>query len=193
MGVEITDRRPVYGDEANSGNSILGYESTPRWAITSNGDAIGAGVIRWAYFTATRAVTCTNFFTRSGGTAASATPTLCRVGLYTVASNGDLKLVARTANTTSLWASTDTDYTTAMATAGGYPASYTPVPGQRYAIAVLCVTAGTAPTWYTSGLVGHTKDPRMSAALTGQTDLPASVDVGSLLSSGAAYYMAMIP
>lgn len=149
-----------------------------------------SGVLRLTYFTANKSLTAANVKTVSGATAAGATPTLCRVGIYTVADNGDVTLVASTPNTTSLWAGIGTEYTTALS------APYDIIAGQRYALGVIVVTAAAAPT-----LTGSTFSqssylddaPRLTSAIGSQTDLPASVAVGSLVANGNRTYAEILP
>lgn len=186
MGIEFR-RGYLTPDSALYGNTIDGLETVSRDAPVSSGMALSTGLIRFSYFTPPAAFTATNAVTATYTTAAGATPTLCRVGFYTVASNGNLTLVAATANTTSLWATVNTVYETALT------ATYTFQPGQRYAAGALCVTGATAPQ-----LVGQvystaaipTLAPQLTSALTGQTDLPASITAGSLITSGNRIYIA---
>lgn len=175
------------------GNAIAGVESFPRWACGTFTVGLGSsGTVRFVYWTQAVNRTISNLVTASGGTAAAATPTLCRMGLYTVAANGVLTLVARSASDTGMYASTQQEYPKALDTAGGYPASYTLVAGQRYAGAVLVVSGATMPTL--TGCAGLTailsRTPKIAAAKTGETDLAASYTDASLVSSGSLFYMA---
>lgn len=191
----LVDMEERLSNYAGHGNRMTGYEPFPRNGWTSTGNSLGAGVVRFMYFTAVEEVPCTAFYTASGTTAAAATPSLCRVGLYSVGVSGDLDLVARSANDPTLWAATITAYTSVMATAGGYPSSVTPVIGQRYALAVVCVTGGTPPTMYSQEFVRgtHQLEPRMTAALVGQTDLPTHVPSGDLLPSDVCWWVGLVP
>lgn len=194
MAITATYRyiRPGTGID---GNTITGVESFPRWACGTFTVGMGSsGTARFVYFTPSVNVTVSTIVTASGGTAAAATPTLCRVGLYTVASNGDLTLVARSANDTAMYAATQTEYAKALDTTGGYPSSYTLVAGQRYAGGVLVVSGTTLPTMTgTSGLTSLlTRAPRIASAKTGETDLAASYTTGSLTTSGSLFYFGMV-
>lgn len=175
------------------GNAISGVESFPRWACGTFTVGLGAsGTARFVYWTQAMTRTISTLVTASGGTAAAATPTLCRIGLYAVAPNGDLTLVARCASDTAMYAGTQTEYARALATAGGYPASYTLLAGQRYAGAVLVTSGTTMPTLTgTAGLTALiSRAPKIAAAKTGETDLAASYTDASLVSSGSLFYMA---
>ncbi len=115
------------------------------------------------------------------------------MGFYTVASDGALTLVCACASDTALWAATGTEYARALSTGGGLPASYSFVPGVRYAGAAICITAATAPN-----LAGHTansaatnnRTPRISGFWGGQTDLPTSVPNASISTSGTRIWVA---
>ena len=72
-----------------------------------------------------------------GNTAASV-PTLIRFGIYT-RSGTTFTLVARTASDTTIFAATNTKYTRALDTTGGYPATYTMTAGTEYWISVIQV------------------------------------------------------
>lgn len=175
------------------GNSVDGVETFPREAAGSSTVFGSTGVLRLMYFTPAVEKTITKIRTYSGGTAAAATPSLCRAGFYTVAASGDITLVCATANTTSLWASQNTEYSTSLDSGGGLPTSYTFVPGQRYAAAVLVVTGGTAPTFagmsYAAATI-PTIPPRVTGSLGSQTDLPTSVANGSIGTATTRYYVA---
>lgn len=150
-----------------------------------------SGALRIGFFTARKTFTATKLRVCTSTTAAGATPTLVRFGLYTVASNGDITLAASTENDTALLASQSTQYEKALS------ASYGVSAGLRYGIGVLVVTGATAPT--IAGLSVSTASaeagasPKICAAVSGQTDLPASVAAGSVASSTIAVYGALIP
>lgn len=191
MGVQFFGPRPLLLGQDYYGNSLTGIETMPRSDMTNQAQATSSGAVRLTYFTAQVTYTATNVLTYVGTTAAGATPTLCKVGFYTVASNGDLTLVALTANTTSLWAgSATTEYNTALSS------SYQFIAGQRYAAATLVVTGAAAPTLCGSpGSVSsalNARAPRISASLSGQTDLPASISSGSLTVNAVRHYVAAI-
>ncbi|HYH49649.1 MAG TPA: glycosyl hydrolase family 28-related protein [Acidimicrobiia bacterium] len=180
-----TDAAVLLADNLTSGEETY----SRRWA-TQTTVSTGAGTLRLTYFTARKTETINSVRVYSGGTAAGATPTLARIGVYSVAANGDLTLVASTANDTTLFAGANTAYTKALS------APWSKVAGRRYAIGPLVVTGATAPTvvGYSAGNAAEAGiAPRVSGAVTGQTDLPASVAVGSVVSSGSTPYFAMVP
>lgn len=151
----------------------------------------------FAHFTAIRTEQVGWIYSATAGTAAGATPTLCKLGIWLVdPSSGDLTLVASTANDTTLWAATTTLYKTVLTSA------YTLVEGQRYALGALCVTAATAPIlagcspaagnagFWDSRLV--TKPRLRGALVTGQTDV-ANVANANLGSAGSIPWLAVSP
>jgi len=149
-------------------------------------------LLRLMYFTAPRAETIANVAVLTSGTAAGATPTLCRIGVYSVAANGDLTLVGACANDTSLFATINTRYARALS------ASYNAVLGQRYAMGVLVVTAAATPTFVgiapNSALVtSFSTSPRISGSLAGQSDLPSSIAAGSVAATTVLPYGEVLP
>lgn len=169
-----------------------GQESMPRSMMT-NGAALAptSQQLRLTFFTARRSETSTQIRVYTGSTAAAATPTLCRIGLYLIDSAGDGSLVASTANDTTLFAATSTAYTKS------WSSSYAMIAGQRYAWGPLVVSATTMPVF-----VGHSifiaaestsMAPTMSAALNSQANLPSSFTAASLLTSGQRAYAVILP
>ena len=156
--------------------------------------ALVNGVVSLQYFTAPTIQAMTKFYAYTRATAAVGT-TLARMGLYSVAANGDLTLVARTANTTTMFNTTFAPNTVAMDATGGYVSTYTPAVGGRFAIALLVVGTTTAPTLYgTVSLPTLTGwDPVLNKKLTGQTDLPASITAASLADDGNLIQTALVP
>ena len=174
------------GDSMASAEEIF----SRRYAV-STGIALTSQLLRLTYFTCRRTETTTTVRMSCGSTAAGATPTLARIGLYTIAANGDGTLVASTANDTALFAATGTTYTKSWSVA------YAKSVGQRLALGVLVVTAATAPQL--SGIGGSTMGtenavlPRVAAQLSGQADLPSSFTDASLAVSGNAVFGVVAP
>lgn len=168
-----------------------GEENVSRLLAPVSTIPLSTQVLRLSYFTARKSEAIGNVRVLTGGTAAAATPSLVRFGIYSVAADGALTLVASTANDTSLLAAQSTAYTKALS------ASFAKVAGQRYAVGMLVVTATTAPT--VNGLfVGSASTeaglaPRLAAAVVGQSDLPASIAAGSLADSINYCYTALAP
>lgn len=162
-----------------------GQSTMPRWAASNQAVAMGSGVLRLAYLNASRNATVTALRLNSGTTAAGATPSLVQFGLYSVDSSGNLTLIGSTANDTSIFSVASTTYQRNLTAAQAIKA------GQSYAIGVLVVTAATAPT--AVGLLAATAGengiaPTMSASLTSQASLPASITAGSVTASQSLLY-----
>lgn len=164
------------------------YETIPRYAATSATVPATSGAMRWGFFTAQDASVISKITVQGGTTAAAATPTLVRCGLYTWVPGVGMTLVASSASNTAAFAvaSTETDF--ALTT----PFQLTA--GQRYAVALLVVTTVTAPTYYgTTASLGlaNSHEPRMSGTTTGQTDLPSTVSPGAIGVSTTIPYFRM--
>jgi hypothetical protein len=169
-----------------------GEATIPRHLVQSTSAATSTGNMRLTYFTARKSESITQVRMWCGGTAAAATPTLIRIGLYTVAANGDITLAASTDSDTALFAATNTSYTKALAAPLGK------VAGQRYAVGLLVVTAGAAPTVYGHAIWGAATAepaaaPRISGSVGSQSDLPASVVSASVAVNGQMHYAVLLP
>jgi hypothetical protein len=109
--------------------------------------------------------------------------------VYSVDGSGNLTLVGSIVNDTSLFGTTSTSYSRSLS------ASFSKVAGQRYAVAVLQV--GTTTATLHGASVGVTAEgavaPRVTAQVSGQTDLPASIAVGSLQNSDRMVFAAVVP
>lgn len=163
-----------------------GDTTLPRSASMVDTIPTASGTLLLSYFTASRAEELNRITLVTGGTAAGATPTLVRVGLYSVASDGSLTLVASAASDTAAFG------TPGATSDWSLSATYAVTAEQRYAVGVLIVTGAATPT-----LVGMaselpaselTVEPRLAATVTGQTNLPASVDSGSLDATANVVY-----
>lgn len=151
-----------------------GIAPLSRIQAQSSGIVTASGRIALTYFTSPQSRTVTQVRMGSGGTAAGATPTLVRMGLYAVdEATGDMELVASTANDPSVFSSGNTWYTKDLED------SYRIVKGQRYASAVIVVTNAATPTYIGAVITNSVEDaeePRITGARTGQTDLLATID-----------------
>jgi len=205
----VASRRPVYNNggtltEIPDGDNLppallrdpdalaTGEATFPVTMAASNALTTVSQSLRLSFFTARKTETTTQVRVYSGGTAAGATPTLVRFGLYTVDGSDNGTLVASIANDTTIFAAANTAYTRS------WSSSYAKVAGQRYALAILVVTAATAPTLpglsVGTGVINETAlVPRIIGTLTGQTDLPSSFTAASLVASGQRYYAAVLP
>lgn len=163
-----------------------GMSNMPRPFATSSG-AVVSGTIHLTYFTAIKEILCATMRMLCAATAAGATPTMVKYGLFSVASNGDLTRIGITANDTGIFAAANTSYSRALLAAA------TVSPGLSYATGLLVITAAALPTpagqaassvssAITSGL------PRLSGAIAGQTDINASYAAASVANTGNRFY-----
>lgn len=148
--------------------------------------------LRIGWFTARKSQAITQVRVVTGTTAAAATPTLIRYGVYQELADTSGSLVASTANDTALLAVVGTQYPKALSV------GFSTVAGVRYGIGVLVVTGAAAPT-----LVGIAPNaslensllPRISTLVGGQADLPATISAATLNAStaGSAPYGVLLP
>lgn len=169
-------------------DDLLAGESTmSRRYITGSG-TVALGSMYASFFTARKTETITQVRTVTGPTAQSGA-TLCRVGLFSVDSAGNLYLVASTANDTTLWAAANTAYTKV------FSSSVLLTRGNRYAVGVLQV-GGTAVS-----LAGNTavlaseafQPPALSAKVPSLSDLPSSVVAANLTATSVICYASIMP
>ena len=182
--IAVTDREALAG-------VLTAGESNMPWDAANNG-AIPTGnqSLRIRYFTARKTQSISQVRVTAGSTPAGATPSLIRIGIWTADAAGALiSLVGSTPNDTTLLAAANTDYTK------GLSAAFMAQKGQRYASAILVVTAATAPTvWGLSvanAQAGHS--PKRGGLVGGQANLPSSVVAGSVSDGGNMPYIELLP
>ncbi|CAN7468027.1 glycosyl hydrolase family 28-related protein [Arthrobacter sp. LjRoot78] len=164
----------VSANQLASGEAVLdrfvgAHDNTP---------TIGSGFMLMTYFTAQKTESITQVKAATGNTAYAATPTLCRYGIFSVAGDGSLTLLASTPSDTTMFAAANTTYTRTLTS------TFSKVAGVRYAVGVLVVTTAATGTFQGySALSNATSDfalgPQLSAAVSGQTDLPSTVTAGN--------------
>jgi hypothetical protein len=163
---------PYY--KANYGQGSNFVETIDRVAVNGTLTSV-SGIAYYAFFTPLESVTV-DTITLATGTTAAASVTTIRAGLYTY-DGTTATLVARTANDPTMFTSANTTFDRSFDSAGGYPESYTLVAGERYAFGVVII-ATTMPslvgcsTGSTASAGINALDPRISGAVTGQTELP---------------------
>jgi hypothetical protein len=131
------------------------------------------------------------------GTAAAATPTLCRLGVYQrdTPTVGTYTLVASTVNDTTLFAAANTTYTRS------FSAPFLKLAGVDYLVAYLIVTgvampsfcaptATNAPTAYLTDVM--LVQPFASGRIAGQADLPASFLASSVIVSAGVFHALLL-
>jgi hypothetical protein len=164
-----------------------GAETTTRLGLGDT--ATGTGVLWLSYVDAPSTVTITKLMFSTGNTAA-VTVTLLRLGLFTVAADDSVTLVARTAASTTAGTATYTDYSLALATTGGYPASYQLVAGHRYAFGLLEVATTTSSVRSLDSGVNSSAPPILARKITAQSDIAATYAVGALSTAFTVNYLA---
>ena len=179
----LANPHPQYLDgwSAGAGGNV---ETVPRLSLGEV--ALTSGELWVGYFTAQAATVVANLG-KSSAAAAAATITLIRMGLFTVAGDDAVTLVARTANTSSLGNGGFSNNVAVLATTGGYPATYTLTPGTRYALGFLAV-ATDAGSGRIAGLTNEGMAPVLSRKVAGQTDILTSYSAATL---GGAHYQAL--
>jgi len=171
----------------------VGEETFSRRHVARTDVTITSGRMILSYFTARKSETTTKVRTMSGTNAAAATPTLCRVGLYSIDGAGAGTLVAAVANDTTLWATSNTAYTSNLS------ASIAKTAGQRYAIGHLVVSATTMPNWLTGQVDSNglrAEDaiaPRLNGYVGAQSDLPGSFTDAGVTGFSSPIYSALLP
>lgn len=160
-----------------------GTEMAPARGVLNNaaGGPSGSGQLVLTGFTAKRTAVVNTISMVTGNTAAGATPTLCRIGVWSVNDAGDIALIAATANDPTLFAATYSRYDVPLTT------PWAKVIGSHYAVGVLIVTAATVPSFMcdagvNAGAVNplFALAPLMGGRVSPLADLPASVASGVL-------------
>ena len=154
----------VYQNEPlTSGVAII-----PRWTCVANSQ-LYSGVLNLTYWNSTVTQAAGHVETYVTGTASSGA-TYANVGIYAIASNGDLTLLASTGDVhTTIWAGQYTLYNTALTS------TFSQQPGTSYALGVLAVGTGLP------GLAGAVPSglefiaPILHGVVSGLSTLPATV------------------
>jgi hypothetical protein len=154
-------------------NSTTRIGNLPNWLPTGSNSLV-SGTVYHTRHIAERNITVGNISFISTAVIAN-TQTLCRFGIYT-RSGTTFTLVARTASDTTIGNATNTRFTRALDTTGGYPATYNFVAGSEYWVSFIGV--GTQPMSAMVFTAASTASVNAFGALmytqTGQSDLPAS-------------------
>lgn len=156
--------------------------------------AMTSGFMRVTYFKARSTETITKLLMGSSSTAAAATPTLVRMGIYSVASDWALTaLLASTANDTALFSTINTEYLKSLS------GSWSKVADTWYALGLLVVSGAAVPTIVgnsiaSASIAGGTNGrPRLGGLQTGLSDLPASASAVGVAASGISLHATLVP
>jgi hypothetical protein len=161
------------------GDGFAGIETMSRFDGIG-GQALTSQRVQYAFFTPKAAKTVTKAIVATGATAAGASPSVVRIGLYTADASDNLTgPIVSTANDTALLvSSTQTDFEKALS------ATYTFIAGQRYAAALLVVSGTTMPAVRAITFNSATSQVQRSRVLSrrqsGQSDLTTDPVVGNL-------------
>lgn len=191
LQVAHTDVGTVKIVPTNLGQALASGEVPFNRRLVDISTAAASGEIVLTYFVACKTESITKLAMYSGGTAA-ATVTGVKFGVYSVASNGDLTLLAATANDATVFTSTNTRYERTLTT------PWAKVAGDTYAVGMF-VLATTMPTFLGSTAGGtvfdalYAREPRLSGSRTGQTDFPASIVAANVGASRRGPYFEAIP
>lgn len=154
--------------------------------LSGTSHAMLSGRIQFDYFTAPETATRNTITKYTGATPNSGTaPTTIKMGVYSVAANGDLTRLASTANDTTLFGVAFGVATKTLDT----PVNF--VRGNRYAQATLIVTTGTIANLWGPGTLGGGMlggvTPVWAMQINSQTDLLASYAAGGIFALATAY------
>ena len=151
-------------------------------------------------FRAIKSETITRIQVYTGGTAAAATPTLVRMGIYQRVVAGPTGvintwgLVASHASDLTLFAAANTTYTKTLTT------TFNKQAGSDYAVGMLIVSAVAFPTFnapHALTSASYNTDamlaqPIQFGRVTGQADLPTSIPVASVVVSAVGHFHALL-
>ena len=118
------------------------------------------------------------------------TPSICRMGVYLYDGSTTLNLVASTPNDNTLFEFANLSWPKDLSV------PFTKIRGRDYCVGLLVVSAVGMPSFQGPSPSGGTNlravsPPIKIAALTGQANLPASIAVGSLISSYTSFQALM--
>ncbi len=173
-----------------NGNALaVGEELLPRLSVNGAQTLNASGSLHLTYFTARKTETITTVQMVSDSTAATGT-TLARMGIYSVNPNtGNLSLVAATTSDTALFNGAYTAFPKALA------APFNKTKGTRYAFAVLVVGSGmpNISALVTPAGIDASAAPRLNGLVTGQADLPATINAGAVNGDYRIFQATMTP
>ena len=174
--LRYTDARKLTEMQPSSG-----YDIYPRWAMSSTRSWSGSnGWLFVSLFVPTYPVTVSNITMTctAAGTDSGTGTTTRRMALFTYnESTPSVTMVARTANDATLFTSTG-NVTKALDTTGGFPATYTLVPGTTYGVGAVCYNAGGT---FNFPIIAGVGSSTMSGGLLPRLQVSANIagDIGT--------------
>lgn len=174
---------------------VVGEYVPRRELINGNAATTVSGTLMLTYFTARKTEAINSLYMMSGATAAGATPTLCRAGVFSVADNGDITPLASIANDTALFIAANTEYTRALTS------PFQKVAGVRYATGILVITGATMPSFHSHSSPATTPpntynrdNPALCGRVTSLAAWPtATIPAGSIVGFQHRVAMKLIP
>lgn len=172
----------------------VGESVYDRLEIAPNAGVASSTTLQLSGFTALVSQNITQVRVVTGTTAAAATPTICRLGVYQRDQSTNLHtLVASTVNDTTLFAAASTTYTRP------FSAAFNKVAGVDYLVGLLIVTGVALPTFVGPNASGNSAFgtdvqlafPCVAGRVTGQADLPASF-AGASITTGSTPFHALL-
>lgn len=156
-----------------------GEYSAPRELFSLPAGSLVSGTLYLSYLTALKSESIATLSVYCSVVAT--TPTLVRMGVYSVASSGNITLIASTPNDTGL-------LLTAFAESPkGLSVAWPKLKGYRYALGLIVLAPGMPSVFTAHPYVGSSimdtllsEEPRLTGSVSGQTDLPTSVTNGSI-------------
>lgn len=153
-------------------------------------------VLKLVGFTARATQNISQIRVVTNSTAAGATPTLCRFGVYSRDSANLYTLVASTVNDTALFAAANTTYSKAFAaafqkTAGvDYLVGMLIVSGAAFPTFCAPVASAAAPAAFSTDVLGVF--PQVSGQIAAQADLPASFAGATVAAAQASFHALLL-
>jgi hypothetical protein len=184
----------IFPDYGNRAANVVETMSRRECHPSNSAPTASSGNAYLTYFTSDQAATISTFAAWSRGTAQSGASTV-RLGLYSVDDSGNLTCIARSANTTSLFKTANSQVSAPIADDGhGHAiASVALTRGQRYAFAIIVAGASTPPTVEgRSDLASKTAaTPRSAGLISSAGDLAAAYTAGQVSNTGSEFYARM--
>ena len=181
----------------NSTNNRLldaGGESVFDRIPLTNSNASASGQIRFAGFICQRSEVVKTVRLVTGGTAAGPTPTFGKVGVYHRFGANWVK-EAESINDINLFNAANSTFNVAMVS------PMRKIVNEQYLVAQMMISAAALPVfqcpssgWVTAYMTDVLNQlPRLTGALTGQTDLPASIPDASIVNTTGTFHALLLP
>lgn len=189
----------AYVEGVAGGDTILGSNAGEsvysRSDYTSSTAAASAEMVL-AGFVARKTQPITQIRVCTSGTAAAATPTVIRMGVYSRNVAGDLTLLASHAHDATLFAATNTVYTKTLTS------TFFKVAGVEYYVGICIVSGAAMPTFaapasgWPAGFLASTFSlmrPATHAKVTALADLPSSVLNANVVAAAYTFHALLLP